>query len=249
MVARRAIKGPRLAIGTEPVRKRICILLLASFALSGCSQSWEQDRVASPAGGTGLMVDGSVAEGPMAVSSISQLPSHDSAGVVAPFGAQGTAAAYEYLSGYKVGAGDRLTIRVAGESDITADYLVDGSGNISLPYIQTVHIAGMTTPQVEKLITARLRNGYLRDPKVSVQATELRPFFILGQVTTSGSFAYQNGITVQNAIAIAGGYGARADQGTVLITRKNVTGTETHRVPVTTQIYPGDIIYVRERWF
>ncbi len=68
-------------------------------------------------------------------------------------------------------------------------------------------------------------------------------------MTTSGSFAYQNGITVQNAIAIAGGYGARADQGTVLITRKNVTGTETHRVPVTTQIYPGDIIYVRERWF
>jgi polysaccharide export outer membrane protein len=168
---------------------------------------------------------------------------------VAPFGAQGTAAAYEYQSGYKVGAGDRLTIRVAGESDLTADYLVDGSGNISLPYIQTVQIAGMTTPQVEKVITARLRNGYLRDPKVSVQATALRPFFIMGEVTTSGGFAYQSGITVQNAIAIAGGYAPRADHGPVLITRKNVTGTETYRVPVTTQIYPGDIIYVRERWF
>jgi polysaccharide export outer membrane protein len=231
------------------VRKRICILLLASLALSGCSQSWERADLASPAGGTGVMADGSIAEGPTAVSSISQLPSRDSAGAVAPFGAQGTAAAYEYMSGYKVGAGDRLTIRVAGESDLTADYLVDGSGNISLPYIQTVYIAGMTTPQVEKLVTARLRNGYLRDPKVSVQATALRPFYILGEVTTSGSFAYQNGITVQNAIAIAGGYSTRADQGSVLITRKNVTGTATHRVPVTTQIYPGDIIYVRERWF
>ena len=145
---------------------------------------------------------------------------HDSAGAVAPFGAQGTAAAYEYQSGYKVGAGDRLTIRVAGESDLTADYLVDGSGNISLPYIQTVQIAGMTTPQVEKVITARLRNGYLRDPKVSVQATALRPFFIMGEVTTSGGFAYQSGITVQNAIAIAGGYAPRADHGPVLITRK-----------------------------
>jgi polysaccharide export outer membrane protein len=235
--------------GRKPVRKRICILLLSSFALAGCSQSWEQAGIAAPPGGTGLMADGSIAEGPTAVSSISQLPSHDAAGAVAPFGAQGTAAAYEYQSGYKVGAGDKLTIRVAGESDLTADYLVDGSGNISLPYIQTVHIAGMTTPQVERLITARLRNGYLRDPKVSVQATALRPFFILGEVTTSGSFAYQSGITVQNAIAIAGGYGARADQGTVLITRKNATGTETHRVPVTTQIYPGDIIYVSERWF
>jgi polysaccharide export outer membrane protein len=54
---------------------------------------------------------------------------------------------------------------------------------------------------------------------------------------------------VQNAIAIAGGYSTRADQGSVLVTRKNVTGTATHRVPVTTQIFPGDIIYVRERWF
>lgn len=231
------------------MRKRICILILASVALSGCSQSWDQAGLVSPAGGTGLMADGTIAEGPGAVSSISQLPSRDSAGAVAPFGAQGTAAAYEYLTGYKVGAGDRLTIRVAGESDLTADYLVDGSGNISLPYIQTVNIAGMTTPQVEKIITSRLRNGYLRDPKVSVQATALRPFYIMGEVTTSGSFAYQSGITVQNAIAIAGGYSARADQGPVLITRKNVTGTETHRVPLTTQIYPGDIIYVRERWF
>lgn len=231
------------------MRKRSCILFLVALALGGCAQTWEQSGPVSPAGGTGLMVDGNIAEGPVAVSSISQLPSHDSAGVVAPFGTQGTAAAYEYLTGYKVGAGDRLTIRVAGESDLTADFLVDGSGNISLPYIQTIHIAGMTTPQIEKLVTSRLRNGYLRDPKVSVQATALRPFYILGEVTTSGSFAYQSGITVQNAIAIAGGYSARADQGAVLVTRKNVAGTETHRVPVTTQVYPGDIIYVRERWF
>jgi polysaccharide biosynthesis/export protein len=231
------------------VRKRICILFLAALTLTGCSQTWDQAGPVSPAGGTGLMADGSIAEGPSAVSSISQLPSHDYAGSVAPFGTQGTAAAYEYLSGYKVGAGDRLTVRVAGESDLTGDYLVDGSGNISLPYVQSVHIAGMTTPQIERLVTARLLNGYLRDPKVSVQATALRPFYILGEVTTSGSFAYQSGITVQNAIAIAGGYGTRADQGEVLITRKNVAGTETHRAPVTTQVYPGDIIYVRERWF
>ncbi len=195
------------------------------------------------------MADGSIAEGSGAVSSVSQLPSHDSAGIAEPYGAQGTAAAYEYMTGYRVGAGDRLTIRVAGEADLTADYLVDASGNISMPYIQTIHIGGMATPQVENLITTRLREGFLRDPKVSVQATALRPFYILGEVTTAGSFAYQAGITVQNAIAIAGGYSARADQSQVLITRKNVAGTETHKVPVTTQIYPGDIIYVRERWF
>jgi polysaccharide export outer membrane protein len=231
------------------VRKRLFILIVSSLALGGCSQTWEQNGPASPPGGTGLMIDGTVSQGPDAVSSVSELPSHDSAGIVAPFGAQGTAASYEYLSGYRIGAGDRLTIRVAGESDISSDYLVDGSGDISLPYIQTVHIGGLTAPQIEQLISTRLRNGYLRNPKVSVQATTLRPFYILGEVSASGSFAYQPGITVQNAIAIAGGYSPRADQGEVLITRKNVNGTATSKVPVTTQIYPGDVIYIRERWF
>lgn len=231
------------------MRKRFSILILTSLALGGCSQTWEQNGPTSPPGGTGLMLDGTVAEGPDAVSSVSELASHDTAGIVAPYGAQGTAASYEYLTGYRIGAGDRLTIRVAGESDISADYLVDGSGDISLPYIQTIHIGGLSAPQIEQLISTRLRHGYLRNPKVSVQATTLRPFYILGEVTSSGSFAYQPGITVQNAIAIAGGYGPRADQGTVLITRKNVAGTATKKVPVTTQIYPGDVIYVRERWF
>lgn len=231
------------------MRKRFYIFLLTSLVLGGCAQTWEQNEPSSPPGGTGLMLDGNIANGPEALSSITELPSHSAAGIVAPFGSQGTAASYEYLSGYRVGAGDRLTIRVAGEADISADYLVDGSGDISMPYIQTVHIGGLATPQIEHLITTRLRNGFLRNPKVSVQVTTLRPFYILGEVTASGSFAYQAGITVQNAIAIAGGYSPRADQGAVLITRKNVTGTSTHKVPVTTQIYPGDVIYVRERWF
>ena len=107
----------------------------------------------------------------------------------------------------------------------------------------------MSTPQIEQLILQRLRAGYLKDPQVSVQVTTLRPFYIMGEVTASGSFAYQPGITVQNAIAIAGGYGARADKNEVLLTRKDATGTHTSKVPVTTQVYPGDIVYVRERWF
>jgi polysaccharide biosynthesis/export protein len=71
----------------------------------------------------------------------------------------------------------------------------------------------------------------------------------MGEVTTAGSFAYQAGMTVQNAIAIAGGYNTRADKADVLITRRNAKGTQTYKVPVTTQVYPGDIVYVRERWF
>lgn len=230
-----------------PVRMRLIILLAACTALGGCNHDW--DGVSSPPGGTGILASGEVAEGSRAVSSVSQLPTRNGNGATEPYGTKGKAAAYEFGTGYRVGAGDRLTIRVAGEPDLTADYLVDGAGNISMPYVQSLTVAGLTTPRIEALITSRLRAGYLRDPQVSAQVTTLRPFYILGEVSLAGSFPYQPGITVQNAIAIAGGYGARADQRLVLVTRKTSNGTNTYKVPVTTQIYPGDIIYIRERWF
>ncbi len=229
------------------MRLRLITLLAATVALAGCSKNW--DDVSSPPGGTGVTVAGEVEEGDLAVASVTQLPSRNMRGVVEPYGTKGKTAAYEFSTGYRVGAGDRLTIRVAGEPDLTADYVVDASGSISMPYVQSLHVGGSTTPSIEALITARLRAGYLRNPEVSVQVTTLRPFYIMGEVNTAGSFAYQPGITVQNAIAIAGGYSARADHSKVLLTRKNADGTQTYKVPVTTQIYPGDIVYVRERWF
>jgi polysaccharide biosynthesis/export protein len=231
------------------VGKRALTYLVLGLSLSGCASDWEQAGPSSPPGGTGIVADGSVLEGHRAVSSVSQLPARNRTGAVAPYAEKGTAAAYEFKSGYRVGAGDRLTIRVAGETDLSSEYVVDASGNVSLPYVQTVSVAGLTTQQIEKLVTAKLRGGYLRDPQVSVQATSLRPFYILGEVNTAGSFAYQPGMTVQNAIAIAGGYSARAEKGEVLITRKNIKGAATYKVPLTTQVYPGDVVYVRERWF
>ena len=231
------------------MRLRHLLFSLLLLPLVACAQTWDQATIVAPPGGTGINADGQLAHGEDAVASTSELPTRGSAGVIEPYGTQGKNAAYEFATGYRIGAGDRLTIRVAGEADLTADYLVDGSGNISMPYVRVVEVAGLTTPAVEALITSRLRQGFLRDPQVSVQVTSLRPFYILGEVNTAGSFSYQPGMTVQNAVAIAGGYSSRADQGKVLITRKNSEGTGTYRVPVTTQVYPGDVIYVRERWF
>jgi polysaccharide biosynthesis/export protein len=209
----------------------------------------EQDGPTSLAGGTGITADNVIAEGPDAVSSISQMPSGNNLGSVPPFGGQGEAAAYEFGSGYRVGAGDRLSIRVVGETELTGEYVVDPSGVLSLPYVNSVTVAGLNTGEIEGLIIGKLKAGFLRDPKVSVQAINLRPFYIMGEVTTGGSFAYQGGLTIQSAIATAGGYSSRADHGAVLLTRKNAEGTKTFKVPVTTQVYPGDVIFVRERWF
>jgi polysaccharide biosynthesis/export protein len=228
---------------------RIPVLIAAALMLSACTETWEANAPSAPPGGTGIMADDSLQSGPDAVSSISQLPSSNAVGAIPPFSTQGQAAAYEYGAGYRVGAGDRLSIRVIGEQDLTGEYVVDATGVMSMPYVQSVPVAGLNTGQIERLIERKLKAGYLRDPKVSVQAINLRPFYIMGEVTTGGSFPYQPGITVQNAIAIAGGYGARADKGVVLITRKSANGTNTFKVPVTTQVYPGDIVYVRERWF
>lgn len=228
---------------------RQIIFVAPLMLLAACAQTWDNDPPTAKAGGTALSADGIVQHGDDAVGSIAQLPVRTAQGAQPPYGSNGQGASYEYSKGYKVGAGDRLTVRVVGEPDLTNDYLVDGAGNISMPYVNTAQVAGMTAPQIAQFITSRLRQGYLRNPSVSVQVTNLRPFFILGEVTTAGSFAYQEGMTVQNAVAIAGGYAARANQGEVMITRKSANGTITRKAPVTTQVYPGDVIYVRERWF
>ena len=228
---------------------RIPVLIATALMLSACTETWEANAPSAPPGGTGIMADDTLQSGPDAVSSISQLPSTNAVGAIPPFSTQGQAAAYEFGAGYRVGAGDRLSIRVVGETDLTGEFIVDATGVMSMPYVQSVPVAGLNTGQIERLIERKLKAGYLRDPKVSVQAINLRPFYIMGEVTTGGSFPYQPGITVQNAIAIAGGYGTRADKGVVLITRKSANGTITFKVPVTTQVYPGDIVFVRERWF
>ena len=228
---------------------RISGLFLVALSLSACVDRWEANGPSAPPGGTGIMADDTIASGPEAVSSISQLPPSNNIGAVPPFATQGEAAAYEFGTGYRVGAGDRLGIRVVGEQELTGEYVVDATGVLSMPYVQSVPVAGLNTGQIEQLIVKRLRAGFLRDPKVSVQTVGLRPFYIMGEVSSGGSFSYQPGLTVQQAIAIAGGYGTRADKGMVMLTRRTANGTVTHKVPLTTQVYPGDTVYVRERWF
>ncbi len=223
--------------------------MVAALLLSGCAQGWDDNPPAAAPGGVGVSPSGTVGQFPDYAATIPHQPAYNGAGTVQPFGASGEVASYEFETGYRIGAGDRLTIRVLGQQDLTGDYLVDAAGNISMPLIRNLAVAGMSTPDIENAITARLQQGFLREPSVSVQLAIARPFYIMGQVNQAGSFAYRPGITIQGAVAMAGGFSPRADHNKVLLTRKLLNGTHTARVPVTTQLYPGDIIYVRERWF
>ena len=150
---------------------------------------------------------------------------------------------------YTLASGDRIRVIVFGQDAISNSFAVNGSGMISMPLIGNVPVVGLTTDQAERVIETRLRAGFLREPHVSVEVEAFRPFFVLGEVTTAGQYPFINGMTVQKAIAVAGGFGARAERGSAAITRM-INGTQiTARVPLAYPLRPGDTITVEERFF
>ncbi len=150
---------------------------------------------------------------------------------------------------YRLASGDRVRVIVFGQENLTNSFAVDGAGNIDMPLIRVVKAEGQTAEQLARNIESRLRGGYLREPKVSVEVEAFRPFFVLGEVNTSGQYPFVDGMTVQNAIAIAGGFGPRGYQGTVDLTRTLDERPITANVPLTFALRPGDTITVRERFF
>jgi polysaccharide biosynthesis/export protein len=155
----------------------------------------------------------------------------------------------EEAEGYTLASGDRLRIIVFGQDNLSNIYPVDGSGRIAMPLIDTVAVGGMTTVQAERAIEAKLRAGFIREPRVTVEVDAYRPFFILGEVTNSGQFAFVNGMTVQTAVAIAGGYAPRAARDYAELTRVTPSGVITANVPIHQPLRPGDTVVIKERWF
>lgn len=150
---------------------------------------------------------------------------------------------------YVLATGDKLRIIVFGQDSLSNIYQVDASGRIAMPLIGPVAVAGLSTGAAAGAIEAKLRGGFIREPKVTVEVDTYRPFFILGEVTTSGQFPYVNGATVQTAVAIAGGFTPRAARDYAELTRRTARGIVVGDVPITYPIRPGDTIVIKERWF
>jgi polysaccharide export outer membrane protein len=150
---------------------------------------------------------------------------------------------------YQLASGDRLRVIVFGQENLSNSFSVDGAGNIAMPLIGLVRAQGLTTAELARSIEARLRQGFVRDPSVSVEVEAYRPFFVLGEVTTAGQYPFVNGMTVENAIAVAGGFTPRGFQGSVDLTRMVGGRPITASVPVTFPVRPGDTIQVKERFF
>ncbi|WP_417450174.1 polysaccharide biosynthesis/export family protein [Kordiimonas sp.] len=150
---------------------------------------------------------------------------------------------------YQLGSGDKIRVIVYGEEDLSGEFELDGSGLVAMPLIGPVNIGGNDVAAAESLIGAKLADGYLVNPRVSIEVLNYRPFYILGEVKEPGSYPYVNGMTVLNAIALASGFTYRASEKKIIITRK-VDGREKKiDVKDTTLVMPGDIIRVPERFF
>jgi protein involved in polysaccharide export with SLBB domain len=235
---------------------RFLLAALVALAASGCMRH-EANDIAGRGFFTAPQGAQAYAQMPPATQPPSVLQYRAQQSAPPPYAAGGpyvAPASYAYASPasaqpYTLGAGDKLRVVVFGQDGISNSYLVDAGGNVSLPLVGTVPARGASTQQLAQRIAARLRQGYVREPHVSVEVETYRPFFILGEVTTPGQYPYFADMTGEKAIAIAGGFAPRANKRTVELTRDAARQPTKGDVPLTYPLRPGDTVVVKERWF
>jgi protein involved in polysaccharide export with SLBB domain len=149
---------------------------------------------------------------------------------------------------YTVRTNDQLRIQVYNEPSITGDYVVDSAGFVSVPAAGRVKASGLTVEQLESKVRAQLNSGILKDARVSIQITGYSAFYIRGEVKKPGEFPYKPGLTVGDAVALAGGYTYRADESKAYVRPAQAAGEVTHSLETDPPISPGDNIRIPERF-
>lgn len=149
----------------------------------------------------------------------------------------------------KLQPGEKIKVTVFGEDRLSGEYEVDPAGFVSLPLAGTVKAAGLSKPELEQALSKKFRGEYLRNPKVTVDVSSFRPFYILGEVGKPGEYAYRSGLNVMSAAALAGGTTYRASRSTALIQHVGEQGFKEYPFSPTIPILPGDLIRIPERYF
>jgi len=152
-------------------------------------------------------------------------------------------------SDYLLGSGDQIEITVYNESDLTTKVKIDKSGLISFPFLDDIQVNGLTTKEVANVIKVGLLGDYIIDPQVTVSIIVYRPFFIHGQVNRPGGFPFQDDLTLDKAIALAGGLANRASKTDWKITRIVNGKTVTIQANIATEVHPDDIIKIEQSFF
>ena len=234
---------------------RFILMVLAAFPLAGCMQTGGPGifaRDAAPPWKQQLALPAMLRPGarPVAVQPVVAQPVLAQPVVAAPMPiADPVALAAEDGSAYMLDAGDKLRVVVFGQEGLSSSYTVDISGNITMPLIGAVRARGTSTAGLQQAIVAKLRNGYIREPHVAVEVEAYRPFFILGEVTLPGQYPYVPNMTVETAVAIAGGFTPRAFKQKIEISNTHDGLTTRRVVSPTYPVRPGDTVIISERWF
>lgn len=151
---------------------------------------------------------------------------------------------------YRVGTGDRLTVKVFGQDDLSGEFEIGGDGQMAMPLVGQVDAAGLTIGELRETLVTILNENYLVDPQVTIEVTNYRPFFILGQVRNPGSFPYQAGLNMRQAVALAGGYTNRALEEPMIVIRADAENVpQRYSVTQDYPVLPGDTIEVQRRLF
>ena len=149
---------------------------------------------------------------------------------------------------YSLGTGDLLRVTVFGQEDLSGEFEVNSAGRVQLPLIGELAVVDLGLRDVEKKIVSALKPDYLKNPVVSVEIINYRPFYIIGEVANPGSYEYVGGMRVINAVAMAGGFTYRAKENDLIITRAKGSG-QPESATQETPVFPGDVVEVPERFF
>ena len=149
---------------------------------------------------------------------------------------------------YVLGPGDIIKIKVFGEPELDLETQLTNSGTLNYPFLGTIKVTGMTLKQVEQHLYQGLKGDYFVEPNVFVGMVQYRPFYIHGEVKKPGGYPYQPGMTVDQAVALAGGMTERASREDIIISREGDKATK-QKGNLNTQISAGDTITIEQRFF
>lgn len=221
------------------------IFVATALLLSGCASSSD---FTVPMPDIGLSMPSGFASDEPVVEVSEGIADGEPLAVPAGFGG-GPQAVADGDGPYLLDTGDRLRVFVYGQPNLSRSYTVDHEGAITVPLIGTVRSRGLTTRDLEASIAAKLGTEFVRDPQVTVDVQQNRPFFIHGEVKTAGQYPYVSGMTVETAVAIAGGLSERGSTRKFRITRRTNGFVEQIIAPADYVVKAGDTVFVYERFF
>lgn len=231
--------------------------VVAAVALAGCARNHHSMQISSVASGDATIADDGrmvtpADEAPLPddpIAGAEPTPVSDDAPPHWAPASQTVEAAPEAEESYLLDSGDKIRVFIYGQPNLSRVYPIDGSGFIAMPLIGAVKARATTTYDLAANIAELLQVSYVRDPEVSVEVASYRPFYILGEVRAAGQYPFVAGLTVEAAVAIAGGYGPRADKRGIEIVRVIDGVHTTIDAARAERVRPGDTVQVRERFF